>query len=219
VNGPHDVGGMMGFGPISPERDEPIFHADWEKRAIGVVIAAGGMGHWSLDESRSARETRTPSDYYGSSYYEIWIKALETLLLRHGFVTAADLEAGVPVDPTPTPRRTLRVEDVPVLVARGSPCNRPLDAAPRFAAGDRVRTRNINPTGHTRLPRYARGKTGTIVAAHGGFVFADENAIGPGSAPQHLYTVRFDAAELWGPDGDPASEVSIDAWESYLEPA
>ena len=106
---------------------------------------------------------------------------------------------------------------VPALVANGSPYNRPLAALPRFASGDRVRTRNINPTDHTRLPRYARGKVGTIVAAHGSFVFADDNARAPGSLPQHLYTVLFSGTELWGPEGDPNSDVSIDAWESYLE--
>lgn len=219
MNGPQDVGGQMGFGPIAPERDEPLFHADWEKRALGLVIAAGSMGHWSIDESRFARENRNPSDYYGSSYYEIWIKGLEAVLLKHGFVTPADLAAGEPVDPAPTPRRVLHADAVPALVARGSPYDRPLLAAPRFAPGDRVRTRNINPTGHTRLPRYARGKVGEIIAAHGGFVFPDDNAVGTASPPQHLYTVRFAVAELWGPEGDPLSEVSIDAWESYLEPA
>ena len=219
MNGPQDLGGQMGFGPIAPERDEPVFHADWERRAFRVVISAGSMGHWSIDESRFARENRTPSDYYSSSYYEIWVKGLEALLQKHGFVTPADLAAGEPVDPAPNPRHVLHAEAVPALVARGSPYDRPLAAVPRFAHGDRVHTRNINPTGHTRLPRYARGKVGEIIAAHGGFVFPDDNAVRPGSDPQHLYTVRFRAAELWGPDGDPLSEVNIDAWEGYLEPA
>jgi nitrile hydratase beta subunit len=217
VNGPQDLGGQMGFGPIANEANEPIFHADWERRALGIVIAAGGMGHWSIDESRHARENRHPADYYGSSYYEIWIKGLEALLRKHGFITAADLAAGRPIDPAPAPRRVLHADAVPALVANGSPYNRPLTAAPRFVAGDRVRTLNMNPTDHTRLPRYARGKTGTIAAAHGGFVFADDNARSPGSLPQHLYTVVFTGNELWGPDGDPASDISIDAWESYLD--
>ena len=219
MNGPQDLGGQMGFGPIAPEKDEPLFHADWERRALGVVIAAGGMGHWSIDESRHARENRHPADYFASSYYEIWIKGLETLLLKHGFVTPADLAAGTAVDPAPAPRIVLHADAVPTLVAHGSPYNRPLAPSPRFSPGDRVRTRNINPTSHTRLPRYARGKLGTIVAAHGGYVFPDDNARGPGALPQHLYTVQFAATELWGPDGDPLSDVSIDAWESYLEPA
>ena len=219
MNGPQDLGGQMGFGPIAPERDEPIFHADWEKRALGIVVAAGAMGHWSIDESRFARENRNPLDYYGSSYYEIWIKGLEALLLKHGLVSPDDLEAGRPIDPAPAARRALNFEAVLALVARGNPYDRPLAVAARFAPGDRVRTRNINPIGHTRLPRYARDKVGMIVAAHGGFVFADDNSRGTDGSAQHLYTVCFNASELWGPDGDPLSDVSIDAWESYLEPA
>lgn len=209
----------MGFGPIAPEQDEPAFHADWEGRAMGIVIASGAMGAWSLDESRHVRENREPADYYASSYYEIWIKGLDTLLRRHGFVTAGDLSAGHAVDMAPAPRRVLKAADVPAVLARGAPCDRPVATEPRFAAGGRVRTRNINPTGHTRLPRYARGKVGTILAAHGGFVFPDDNARRAGENPQHLYTVLFPATELWGPDGDARSEVTIDAWESYLEPA
>jgi len=208
----------MGFGPVAPEPNEPMFHADWEKRALGLTIAAGGMGHWSIDESRFARENRHPADYYSSSYYEIWIKGLETLLLQHGFITVADLAAGRPVDPSPTPRRVLREEAVATLVSVGTPCDRLLSASPEFAIGDRVRARNINPARHTRLPRYARGKVGLVVAMHGGFVFPDANAEGDRSAAQHLYTVRFAAAELWGPQGDVRSDVHIDAWESYLEP-
>ncbi|TIM18145.1 MAG: nitrile hydratase subunit beta, partial [Mesorhizobium sp.] len=80
MNGPQDLGGQMGFGPVAPEKDEPYFHADWERRALGVTLCAGAMGAWNIDESRHARESLHPADYYASSYYEIWIKALETLL-------------------------------------------------------------------------------------------------------------------------------------------
>jgi len=219
VNGPQDLGGQMGFGPIAPEPDEPMFHADWEKRALGPRHR--GRRHGPLVDRRKPlrRENRTPSDYYGSSYYEIWIKGLETLLLRHGFVTPGDLSAARPVDPAPTPRRVLHADAVPALIARGGPCDRPMAEPPRFSPGARVRTRNINPTGHTRLPRYARGRLGVIAAARGGFVFPDDNASDGRGTPQHLYTVVFAASELWGPQGDPLCEVSIDAWESYLEPA
>lgn len=219
MNGPHDLGGLMGFGPVAPEQDEPLFHAEWEKRALGIVVAAGCLGQWTIDESRFARENRHPSDYYGSSYYEIWIKGLEALLLKRGLVSPDELAAGRPVEPAPAVRCAPDADAVLAIVGRGSPYDRPLGSAARFAAGDSVRTRNLNPTGHTRLPRYARGKVGRIVAAHGGFVFADDNTHGSASAPQHLYTVCFSAPELWGPDGDPLCDVSIDAWESYLEPA
>lgn len=219
MNGPQDLGGQMGFGPVAPEKDEPYFHADWEKRALGLTLAAGAMGHWNIDESRHARESLHPADYYSSSYYEIWTKALEALLKRYGFVTADELASGRATEEGTQPKRVLKAEDVPAALARGGPCDRPVESPPRFRPGDRVRTVNNHPSGHTRLPRYARDKTGTIEAAHGGYVFPDANAHGGGEAPQHLYTVVFDGPTLWGASSEPGLTVSIDAWESYLEPA
>ena len=220
MNGPQDLGGQAGFGPVAPETDEPLFHAPWEKRVLGLVLAAGGMGHWPIDESRHSRERLHPADYYASSYYAIWVKALEGLLLRHGFVSAAELATGQAEAGGTVPKRVLQAAEVPALIARGSPYERdPGGRTPAFAAGDAVRTLVIHPAGHTRLPRYARGKRGRIEAVQGFFVFPDSNAHGRGEAPEWVYTVLFDAAELWGRDADPASRVSIDAWESYLEPA
>ena len=139
---------------------------------------------------------------------------------RNGFVYSAG-PRGRPRGAAcrPTPNRVLYADDVPAALARGGPYDRPIDTAPRFAAGDRVRARNINPTGHTRLPRYARGKVGVIESVHGGFVFPDTNAHGKGEDPQRLYTVVFTARELWGDYADPTLTVSIDAFEPYLEPA
>jgi nitrile hydratase len=219
MNGPQDLGGQMGFGPIAPEKDEPYFHADWEKRALGVTLCAGAMGHWSIDESRHARESLHPADYYSSSYYEIWIKALEVLLTRHGFVTVDELAAGRELGTRTRPKRVLKGADVPALLARGGSCDRPVETQARFKAGDRVRTKNFNPAGHTRLPRYARGKVGVIDAVRGGYVFPDTNAHGRGENPQWVYTVVFDAGEIWGEGADPTLSISIDAWENYLEPA
>ncbi|MDG4851651.1 MULTISPECIES: nitrile hydratase subunit beta [unclassified Mesorhizobium] len=219
MNGPQDLGGQMGFGPVAPETDEPYFHVAWERRALGVTLTAGAMGAWNIDESRHARESLHPADYYSSSYYQIWIQALEVLLKRHGFVTERDLAAGKAVDPAATPKRVLKAADVPAVLAKGGPCDRPVAAPARFQAGDRVRTKNFSPTGHTRLPRYARGKNGRIEAVRDGFVFPDSNAHGKGENPQWVYTVVFDGAEIWGEGADPTLEVSIDAWESYLEPA
>ncbi|WP_394892808.1 nitrile hydratase subunit beta [Mesorhizobium sp. AaZ16] len=219
MNGPHDLGGQMGFGPVAPEKDEPYFHAEWEKQALGVTLTAGAMGHWTIDESRHARESLHPADYYSSSYYEIWIKALETLLKRHGFVTDEELAAGKAQGAGTTPKRVLTAENVAAVLAKGGPCDRPVDAPPRFKAGDRVRTKNFHPTGHTRLPRYARGKLGVVETVRDGFVFPDSNAHGDGENPQRVYTVVFSAAEIWGEGADPTLTVSIDAWESYLEPA
>lgn len=219
MNGPQDLGGQMGFGPVAPEQDEPCFHAEWEKRALGVTLACGAFGAWNIDESRHARESLHPADYYASSYYEIWTKALETLLERHGFVTEAEREAGHSLGTSATPKRVLQAGDVAAVLAKGGPCDRPVPAPARFRAGDRVRTRIINPTGHTRLPRYARGKIGVIDAVREGFVFPDANAHGNGEQPQWVYTVLFEGPEIWGAGSDPTLSVSIDAWESYLEPA
>ena len=138
---------------------------------------------------------------------------------RHGFITGSDLAAGKAVDPAATPKRVLKAADAPAVLAKGGPCDRPVAAPARFRTGDRVRTKNFNPTGHTRLPRYARGRNGMIEAVRDGFVFPDSNAHGKGENPQWVYTVVFDGAEIWGEDADPTLVVSIDAWESYLEPA
>lgn len=218
MNGPHDLGGLHGFGPVAPERNEPVFHADWEKRALGVTLSCGAFGAWNIDESRHARENIPPATYLSASYYEIWIRALETLLQRHGFVSAGELAEGRKAEKGAEPKRVLKADMVPAVLAKGGPCDRPLDTAPRFAAGERVRTHNFNPATHTRLPRYARDKVGVIEAVQGSFVFPDENAHGKGENPQWVYTVVFDGAEIWGEGAETGLTVSIDAWESYLEP-
>lgn len=207
MNGPQDLGGAMGFGPVRPEPDEPPFHADWEARALGVTLAAGALGEWNIDESRHARESLPPAVYLSSSYYEIWIRALEILAARHGL-----LDRDVP-----HPRR-LPAERVAAVLAAGTDYTRPLTQPPRFRPGDRVRARTIHPRGHTRLPRYVRGHEGRIEADHGGFVLPDASAHGR-EAGERLYTVVFDGETLWGPDAEPGTQVSVDAWESYLEPA
>ena len=217
MNGPHDLGGQHGFGPVAPEADEPYFHAEWEKRALGLTLSSGAFGAWTIDESRHARENIPPATYLAASYYEIWIRALETLLMRHGFVTSEELGQGRHLAKGAEPKRVLKADMVAGVLAKGGPCNRPLADAPRFAAGDRVRTRNAHPETHTRLPRYARGKTGVVEAVQGAFVFPDDNAHGKGENPQWVYTVVFDGAEIWGEGAESGLTVSIDAWEPYLE--
>lgn len=218
MNGPHDLGGQMGFGPVAPEKDEPYFHAEWEKRALGVTLSCGAFGAWNIDESRHARENIPPADYLAASYYEVWIRALEVLLTRHGFVADGEIEAGHKQSEGASPKRVLKADMVAGVLAKGGPCDRPVETLPRFAVGDRVRTKNFNPTGHTRLPRYARAKSGVVEAVQGSFVFPDDNAHGNGENPQWVYTVVFDGSEIWGEGADPSLSVSIDAWESYLEP-
>lgn len=217
MNGPQDLGGQMGFGPIAPDPTEPKFHAEWERRALGLTLAAGSLGAWNIDESRHARESLHPATYYAASYYEIWIRALEILLERHGFVGPEERAAGHKLWPGVKPKQVLKPEQVPGVLARGGPCDREVATPPKFRVGDKVRTINEHPAGHTRLPRYARGKVGVIEAVHGGFVFPDTNAHGHGENPEHLYTVTFDGRELWGRTGDPKLTVSLDAWESYLD--
>lgn len=216
MNGPHDVGGMMGFGPVQPDVDEPLFHAAWEPRVLGLTLCAGALGCWNIDESRHARESQPPAIYYSASYYEIWLRALETLLLRHRLITAQELALGVVSEPPPRVER-LTPERVLTVLARGAPCDRPVDAVPLFRAGDRVRARNIHPRTHTRLPRYVRGHVGRIEADRGGFVFPDASAHGNDLAAERLYTVVFAGETLWGPDAEPGTEVSVDVWESHLE--
>jgi len=213
-----DLGGRKGLGPVVPEKNEPWFHAEWEKRALALTLAMGATGSWTIDQSRAAREQQP--DYLAMSYYEIWTGAMERLLAERGLVTEADVAAGHAVDPPKPVARVLTVDKVPATLARGGPTDRTATTPARFAVGDRVRTATVPvPTGHTRLPRYVQGKVGTVTHLHGVHVFADTNATAVGEAPQWLYTVRFDGADLFGADGDPTSSVSVDAWDSYLSPA
>jgi nitrile hydratase len=218
MNGPHDLGGQMGFGPVAPEKNEPYFHAEWEKRALGLTLSCGAFRGWNIDESRHARENIPPANYLAASYYEVWTRALEVLLERHGFVEAAEIDAGHKQTDGTVPKRILKADMVAEVLAKGGPCDRAVETAPRFASGDKVRTKNFNPATHTRLPRYARAKTGIVEAVQGSFVFPDDNAHGKGENPQWVYTVVFDGGEIWGEGADPSLTVSIDAWESYLEP-
>jgi nitrile hydratase subunit beta len=217
MNGAHDMGGMHGFGAVEPEPDEPVFHADWERRAFALTLAMGFTGEWNLDASRFARERRPPVDYLSRTYYEIWLGGLEALLAERGLVSAAEVDAGRPLEPSRRVQRTLAAQDVERMLHRGGPTNREPERAGLFGVGDRVRARNLNPPTHTRLPRYVRGRVGTVALVHGPHVFPDVHAHDGAEDPQWLYTVRFSARELWG--NDDAAAVSIDAFEPYLERA
>jgi len=218
MNGPHDLGGKHGFGMVQPEDEDIRFHADWEKRALGVTLASAALGYWNIDASRHARESLPPATYLSASYYEIWLRALINMLEAAGEISEAELEAGAMQSQGLRPERCLRAEAVPGVLKAGGPSARP-GPAPRFGVGDRVRTRNHQPAGHTRLPGYARGCSGVITALHGCHVYPDSNARFDGEAPCPLYTVAFDAIEVFGDGADPTLTVSIDAWEPYLDPA
>ncbi len=218
MNGPQDLGGQMGFGPVAPEKDEPVFHAPWERRALALTLAMGAAREWNIDMGRHARESLPPAQYLSSSYYEIWIAGLCKLMLRQGLVTADEIDSGKMTAPPKKVAGKLLGANVAAALAKGGPSSRP-DVAPRYKLGDRVRTRNMHPRTHTRLPRYLRGHVGEIVRLHGTHVFPDSNAHGKGETPQPLYTVRFPARDIWGEARHPRDTVSADLWESYLEPA
>jgi nitrile hydratase len=218
TNSIHDMGGMHGFGPVAVEPNEPPFHEKWEGRVLAMQRAMGFTGLWTIDAGRAAMEVLPPLDYLGSSYYRRWFLGLESRLLKRGLVGADEIAAGRSLRAGERLPRTLTRADLPRTQTRGD-FARSSSAPARFKAGDRVRTKNLNPATHTRLPRYARGKTGIIEAVRGCHVFPDTAALGTGDDPQWLYTVVFAGRELWGPDADPAVKVSIEAFEPYLEAA
>jgi nitrile hydratase len=218
MNGIHDMGGMHGFGRIEPEAGEPPFHAAWEGRVHGMNFAMGHAGVWTLDAFRASLETLPPVQYLAASYYRRWLLGLEKRLLERGLAAAAELEAGHALEPgKPLPRK-LEARAVEAALRRGT-FARPSAAPARFAPGDRVRTKKLNPTTHTRLPRYARGRLGIVEAVRGCHVFPDASAEGAGEDPQWLYNVLFEGRELWGESADPSLKVAIEAFEPYLEAA
>ena len=216
-----DLGGAVGpdpivDGPIVQESEGEVFHHDWEGRTLALNLAVGAAGKWNIDMTRRYRETLP--DYLDHSYYELWFAGLRRLLVDRGLVTAEELEVGHRlVDPVEV-AGVLSAERVADALSRGGPTEREPSAPARFAVGDRVRTRAGHVDHHTRLPGYAAGKVGSVERVHGAHVFPDTNAHDGGEQPQWLYTVSFDAADLW-PDAEPGNRVSVDAWEPYLSPA
>lgn len=211
-----DLGGRTGFGAVQPEPEGELFHADWEPRALALVLAMGATGSWNIDASRAVRETLP--HYLQLSYYRIWLAALERLMIERGQLFEDEIAQGRMLHAPAPVKRVLHAADVAAVLARGSPTERPAAAPARFAIGQAVRMRAGRVDHHTRLPGYVQGRRGTIERLHGAHVFADSNAQGAGEAPQWLYTVVFEEAELWGSQAQQLS-VSVDAWESYLEAA
>ena len=224
MDGVHDLGGMQGFGRVEREDKEPVFHAPWEAEVLAMMRAGAGRGLYNIDEFRHAIERMRPADYLAATYYEKWLDGITRLFVEKGVVTEAEMQARTAFFAArpdaaataaligPLPGR------VPFNAGWAQDVVRETGAPPRFAPGDPVITRNMHPRGHTRLPRYARGKRGVIHRLHGVHVFPDSNAHGLGEQPQPLYGVRFEARELWGEDAAPNQWVHIDLWESYLEP-
>ncbi len=222
MNRVHDIGGRFGDGSIPDKDDATLFHAPWHARALACTLAAGALGAWNIDASRHARERLSPQDYMRFSYYEKWMAALANLLVERGLVSLEELAGSAtaaPLNPD-----ALRAVDVPAAMHKHTPYTRTSGPAPCFSVGDKVRTASYRPNpvngGHSRLPHYAMGRVGTVVLHHGNHVLPDSNAHFSGETPEPLYTVAFTAAELWQQDAEQnADSISLDLWQSYLEPA
>ena len=217
MDGIHDMGGMDGFGKVEAELNEPPFHQKWEGRVMALQRAMGYAGAWHIDHARYAQERLPPQVYLTASYYQKWALAMEKNVVERGLAGADELKAGHALHPRkPLPRKF--TPELAGNLTRGNFYREPQGPA-LFKPGDRVRTKNIHPKTHTRLPRYARDKVGTIERCQGCHMYPDSVASNLGDNPQWLYTVVFDGPELWGPGSDPKLKVSIEAFEPYLEPA
>jgi nitrile hydratase len=219
MNGIHDMGGMHGMGPIHEERNEKVFHHPWESRVFALDTALGPWNRWTGDAERHQLELIEPVDYLRKTYYEKWSIALVELLVKTAMVTRAEIETGTPGSTSLRATPPLKAADVPAMIASGFPSSRDVQVAPLFHSGQRIRARNMHPVEHTRQPRYTRGKLGTIDRDHGVFVFPDTNARNAGEKPQHVYSVRFAARDLWGEQASQRDSVYVDLWDDHLEPA
>lgn len=218
MNGIHDMGGMHGMGPVTAEINEPVFHERWEARVYVLTRAIGAWRKWNIDTGRFYIERIPPADYLRMSYYEKWFTRMVELLVKTGLVSAHEIETGAPDPGSAKLSPPLHADRVPVMALnRNIESSQEPSVRPQFKTGQTVRTRNVNPTGHTRLPRYARGKTGRIDRDHGVYNFPDTSADGRGPKRQHVYSVRFAARELWGENASPRDSVYLDLWDDYLE--
>lgn len=218
MNGVHDMGGLHGMGPIQYEKNEPVFHARWEGRVYAMNRAMGAWRKWNLDAWRHDIELLPPADYLRMTYYEKWLAALEKRVVRYGFATKEELESGKAAAGS-TPATPALTPDLAREISRDIPSSNDPLLAPLFQVGQHVRARNINPSGHTRLPRYARGKAGQVMRDHGVYTFPDTNAQYQGEKRQHVYSVRFAARELWGEQASAHDSMHLDLWDDYLEHA
>ncbi len=224
MDGVHDLGGMHGFGRVEREENEPPFHHAWEAAVLAMMRSGGSGGIYTIDEFRHSIERMVPAQYLTATYYEKWLDGITRLFVEKGVITREELQKRLDffTRHPDAPATSVMAGPPP---ARSAPdpnwllhAIRDTGVRPRFAPGDRVVTRQFHPDGHTRLPRYARGKRGVIDRIHGTHVFPDTNAHGLGEQPQPLYSVRFDARELWAESAEPQQAVYLDCWESYLLP-
>jgi nitrile hydratase subunit beta len=214
MDGVHDLGGMDDFGRVVYEPDEPVFRAGWEGRVFGIGGLLALQGLVSANRVRHAIERMDPVHYLGSPYYEHWLTGFATLAVENGLVSGHELEArcggAFPLS---------RPSHGTLWQGRSQTGPRAHGSGARFAVGERVRVSNVHPRGHTRCPRYVRGREGSIASIDGEFTLPDAEAHGEDPPVEATYCVRFDSAELWGREAEPGTSVSVGLWESYLEPA
>ena len=209
MDGIHDLGGMSGFGAVEVERGEPVFHERWEARAFALNgIGLRALKAYNVHEYRHAVERLDPAHYLVAPYYERWFTAIASLMVEKGVVTHAELE-----------RRAGGRFPLARPPVYANACEVKATNRARFAAGDRVVTRDIHPAGHTRMPRYVRGKMGRIVRCAPAFEFPDLAGHARPAHAEPTYLVEFAAAELWPNAGEARESVVIDLWESYLDAA
>ncbi len=219
----HDLGGAHAVNVIDRSRTVLFAHA-WEASVFGMTLACGMLKMWNLDQSRSAREQMKREHYLAGSYYEHWLHGLELLLVEHGIVSEAELRSGKSAgkESNHIIWQSVAAEQIADILSKGAPTNLPAKADPLFIIGERVRVKKIassthtNAHAHTRAPRYVQQRNGVIVHQHGAHIFPDEHAACGKKQPQHLYSVRFEARELWGEE---TAAVYVDLFESYLQRA
>ncbi len=217
MNGVHDMGGQHGMGPVQREEHEPVFHAEWEARVYALTRALRALRRWSLDTDRYTLESMNPVDYLRMSYYERWFARLEEHVVRFGLATRHEVDTGTSVTGPVKVEPPFTLATSSRWLSRGIAPSSDPTVRPLFKVGQRVRARNMHPSGHTRLPRYARGKVGVVTHDHGVYIFPDTNAHSEGEKRQHVYSVRFAARELWGQAASPRDSVQLDMWDDYLE--
>lgn len=215
MNGIHDMGGMQGMGPLHYEKNEPVYHAEWESRVDAMDAAMQATGKIP-GARRTIEEKISAADYLRMSYYERWFTAMIERLITARLATRSEIESGEPAERNTGSVHAVSATEAVAFRRRNQSSRKNIDLAPQFQVGQRVRARNMNPVTYTRLPRYARGRLGTVASIRGVFTNPDVDA---GGKPQNLYSVRFSARDLWGEQGAPQDAVYIDMWDGYLEPA
>lgn len=217
MDGVHDLGGMQNFGPVEREDDEPVFHDDWEGLVFAYTLASLGAGYCKVDELRRSNEMMPPAEYLAARYYEKWLFALEGILKEKNVLTPDEIASGKSLRDDGLSLPPASPEKVLFAMTNPMPASLSIDVPPRFKQGDEIVAKNITPSHHTRLPRYIRGRRGTVETDHGVFHLPDTNAHGGPEKPQHVYSVRFDARELWGAQAPARDSVHIDLFDDYME--